>query len=86
MDGKTHEENIILDKEKNREFWSKIWGKNVKHNESGDWIQKLAEEMHGNKQQNIDITATKIKERMRKMANWKVPGPDGLYGYLIKML
>ena len=42
--------------------------------------------MHGNKQQNIDITATKIKERMRKMANWKVPGPDGVYGYLIKML
>ena len=42
--------------------------------------------MHGNKQQNIDITATKIKERMRKMANWKVPGPDSLYGYLIKML
>ena len=85
MDGKSHEQNIKSDKEKTREFWSKMWEKNVKHNESADWIQKVAEEMHGNKQQNIDITPTKIKERMRKKANWKVPGPDGVHGYLIKM-
>ena len=33
--------------------------------------------MQGNKQHNIEITPTKIKERIRKMANWKTPGPDG---------
>ena len=38
-----------------------MWGKNVKHNENSDWIQKVAEEMHGNKQQNIDIAPTKIR-------------------------
>ena len=69
MDGKSHEQNIKSDKEKTREFWSKMWEKNVKHNESADWIQKVAEEMHGNKQQNIDITPTKIKERIGTMAN-----------------
>ena len=42
--------------------------------------------MHGNKQQNIDIAPTKIKERVRKISNWKVPGPDGVHGYWIKML
>ena len=41
LDGKSHEENIIPDKEKTREFWSGIWEKGVKHNESADWIQKV---------------------------------------------
>ena len=86
LDGKSHEDNIIPDKEKTREFWSGIWEKNVKHNESTDWIQNVAEENQGNKQQNIDIAPTKIKERIRKMTNWKFPGPDGVHGYWIKML
>ena len=42
--------------------------------------------MHGNKHQNIDITPTKIKERIRKMEKWKAPGPDGVHGYWIEML
>ena len=42
--------------------------------------------MHGNKQQNIDIKLTKIKERIRKISNWKAPGPDGVHDYWIKML
>ena len=86
LDGKSHEENIITDKKKTREFLSGIWEKNVKHNKNADWIQKVAEEMHSNKQQNIDITPTKIKERIHKMSNWKAPGPDGVHGYWIKML
>ena len=85
MDGKSHEENIIPDEEKTREFWSGIWEKDVKHNESADWIQKVAEEVQGNKIQNIEITSTRIQERIRKMANWKAPVPDGVHGYWIKM-
>ena len=42
--------------------------------------------MHSSKQQNIDMTPTQIKEIIRKMANWKAPGPDGVHGYWIKML
>ena len=42
LDGKSHEENIIPGKEKTREFCYGIWGENVKHNESADWIQKVA--------------------------------------------
>ena len=37
-------------------------GKRCKNNESADWIQKVTEEMQGKKQQNIEITPTKIKE------------------------
>ena len=49
LDGKSHEENIILDKEETREIWSGTWEKNVKHIESADWIQKVAKEIQGNK-------------------------------------
>ena len=44
LDGKSHEGNIIPDKERTREFWSGIWEKYVKHNETVDWIQKVAKE------------------------------------------
>ena len=56
-----------------------MWEKYVKHNERADWIQKLAEEMQGNKEQNIEITPTNIKERIPKMMNWKVLGPYGIH-------
>ena len=56
FDVKSHEKNIILDKEKTGEFWSGVWEKDVKHNRGADWIQKVAQEKQGNKQQNIKIT------------------------------
>ena len=86
MDGKSHEENIIPDKEKSRGFWCGIWEKDVKHNKTAHWIQRAAEEIQGNKQQNIEIIPTEIKERIRKMASWKTPGSDCVHGYWIKML
>ena len=58
-----------------------MWEKDVKHNKKENLIKKAAEELQENKQQNIEITPTKIKERIRKMANWKAPGPDGVHGY-----
>ena len=85
LDGKSHDENIIPDNEKTREFWPGIWEKDVKYNESADWIQKVAEEIQGNKQHNIEMTPTKIKERIRKMANWNATGPDRVHGFWIKM-
>ena len=61
-------------------------GERLKHNESENWIQKIIWEMQVNKQQNIEIRPTKIKEGIREMENWKTPGPDGIYGYWIKKL
>ena len=86
MGVKSHEENIILDKEKTREFWSGIWEKDVKRKESADWIHKVAEKLQSSKEQNIEITPTKMKERICKMVNWKTPGPYGVHDYWIKML
>ena len=72
---------MLPDKERTREFWSVIWEEDVKRDGSADWIQKVVEEIQGNKEQNIEITQTKLKEKIRKLANWKAPGPDGFHGY-----
>ena len=85
LDGKSHEENVVPDKEKTRVFWSRTWERDVKHNKSKDWILKVAGEMQGKNQHNIEITPIKVKERIPKLTNWKTPGPDGVKGYWIKM-
>ena len=55
----------MLDRVKTREFWHGIWEKDVKHNETKDWIQNAEEESEGNKQQNIEKNST--------LTNWKAP-------------
>ena len=39
--------------------------------------------MRGNKQQNIEITRVKVKQKVRKLVNWNAPGSDGVRGYWI---
>ena len=61
-------------------------GERCKHNESVDWIKKVAEKLRSNKQQNIEIIPTRTIERIRKMANWKASRRDDVHSYWIKML
>lgn len=58
----SHEENIILGKERNREFWSEIWDKDLRYNEEAGWIQKVVEEMQNSKHKNIEITPANSKK------------------------
>ena len=45
----------------------------------------MKEELKGVRQQDeVHITAAKVKKQLRKMPNWKAPGPDGLQGYWLK--
>ena len=36
------------------------------------------------RQQDINITVRKVKEQLRKVPNWKAPGPDCVQGYWLK--
>ena len=38
------------------------------------------------KQNDISITTEMIKAQVKKIQNWKTPGPDGLQGYQLKKL
>ena len=59
----------------------------MKHEENPKWLRNVEEELTGlGVQDNIHIEVTKLKKDVRKMPNWKSPGPDGVQGYWIKNL
>ena len=84
---KIFDETVVPDAEESTRFWSNIWGKPVKHKENPKWLRNVEEEFIGlGVQDNIHTEVTKLKKQVRKMPNWKSPGPDGVQGYWIKNL
>ena len=80
-------ETVVPDAEESTLFRSDIWEKPVKHKESPEWFRNVEEDLTGlGVQDNIHTEVTKLKKQLRKMPNWKSPGPDGVQGYWIKNL
>ena len=66
-------------------FWSKLWDNPVDHKRNAEWIMTVEKELGNVTQQgNINITKEDVSIHLRKMPNWKVPGPDGLHGFWLK--
>ena len=55
------------------------------HEKNAELLRELRAEKDNMKQNNINITEM-IKELVKKIQNWKSPGPDGVRGYLLKKL
>ena len=67
------------------EFWSGIWSKPANHNVDAEWLKKLEKDMKIiEKQDDIFLDSGKVRVQLRKVPNWKSPGPDGLQGYWLK--
>ena len=60
-------------------------GEPVKHNEEAPWLQRVKEKLeNGQRQENVEITIHDVKHLVRKMTNWKAPGPDKVQGFWFK--
>ena len=71
--------------EEAREFWSQIWSVDKQHNDRASWLGDVRERFSGMQQmENVVITLDDVKTGIRKMANWKTPGPDGVRGFWFK--
>ena len=71
--------------EESLEFWSGIWSNPTNHNVDTEWLEKLENDLKDiEKQCDILIDSDKIWVQLRKVPNWKSPGPDGLLGYWLK--
>ena len=80
-------EQAMPDKKEATEFWNGIWNKPVEHNEKADWLKQVEEELTSDrKQPNLSITKDTLKIKLRKVKNWKAPGPDGLSRLLDKII
>ena len=67
-------------------FWSNIWYIPGNFNENASWLPKVKERLSEiYKQEDIRISVGNGKTAIRKMTNWKVPGPDCVQMYWFKM-
>ena len=54
-------------------------------NENASWLPKVKERLSlTDKQEDIRISAENVKTAMKKMTNWKTPGPDCVQGCWFK--
>ena len=79
---------VIPDANESRTFWKSIWENDVRHNEKAEWIRNVKQEISYDliPQTDLTITVETLRVQVRKLANWKAPGPDGVQGYWFKNL
>ena len=65
--------------EESKQFWSNICDNEKEHERNTEWSENSEQ-----KNNDINITTEMIKEKVKKIPNWKSPGPDGVQGYWFK--
>ena len=87
LEGVEQDNTITPDAADSQKFWSDVWDNPVTPNEDAEWLKELEEDLRDiDLQQNIVIDELKVFSKVRKIPNWKSPGPDGVQGYWLKNL
>ena len=83
-DGKTGE---VPDAAESKKFWEGIWSVEKRHDDGASWLGDVREQMRDVKQMDDIVVETEGVQRViRKMSNWKAPGPDMVRGFWFKKL
>ncbi|KAI5748289.1 hypothetical protein M8J77_023892 [Diaphorina citri] len=70
-----------------QEFWGNLWENEEEHNENAEWIHKEESRLEAVQEMDHEaITMREVKDTLKKAANWKAPGPDGIQNYWLKYL
>ena len=79
--------NEVPDAADSRKFWEGIWSVETEHNKDAVWLDDIRKKM-GNIEtmEDIVISAEDVLYVIKKMTNWKAPGPDGVRGFWFKKL
>ena len=56
----------------------------MEHRRNADWLKELKEQTQVEQQNNLTINLEKLGATLRKIPNWKAPGPDNLQGFWLK--
>ena len=80
MDGVRNINNGKPNAEESKQFWRNIWDNEKELETNAKWLRELRAENDNMKQNDINITEM-IKEQVKKIPNWKSPGPDGVQDY-----
>ena len=84
--GRNYETTEVPNKKEAQEFWGSIWGERKEHRKDAEWLKNFKRDFeYKEEQEEIEISPVKIKKiLLRKMPNWKVPGPDFVQGFWLK--
>ena len=75
----------VPEAEPSKRLWEGIWANPVAHNKHAEWLREIkAEENQRERQIFSEITTATVRAQVKKIPNWKAPGPDGVNGYWIK--
>ena len=72
------------DSEQANQFWGSIWSIESTHHKDAEWLKKLKEEVELPQQAELSITIDMVTQFLRKVPNWKAPGPDMVQGFWLK--
>ena len=85
MGGVTRERDITPDPPESCDFWSSIWDNPTEYNREAEWLDDVREELSQyTAQKDVMISVVDVKQQLKKVSNWKGPGPDGVQGFWLK--
>ena len=57
------------------------------YNDQADWLNDIEESLGTiRKQETLTVTEAMVEKQVKKIPNWKAPGPDGVHGYWFKSI
>ena len=57
------------------------------YNDQAGWLNDIEENLGTiRKQETLTVTEAMLEMQIKKIPNWKVPGPDGVHGYWFKSI
>ena len=72
------DELVIPDAQEAKTFWTDIWGQDVEYNKDATWLREIKKDINGkNKLAKVQISWEKLRKILKKILNWKAPGPNG---------
>jgi hypothetical protein len=81
-----HDE-MPINKEQMLKYWSHLWAEPEPINQEAPWRRAAKNHYENTERQSpVQITIKDIRQRARKLHNWKAPGKDGVHNYWIKKL
>ena len=79
--------NPAPDAQEANAFWSGIWSEAGRHDADAEWLGKVRQRWSRvGKQGDLVVDVAKVKAGIRRLSNWKAPGPDGVTGFWFKKI
>ena len=84
LEGNKDETSIVPDATRRKAFWSAIWSESKVCN---DWLNDIEENVGAiRKQETLIVTKAIVEIQIKKIPNWKAPGPHGVHGFWFKSI